>query len=30
VATVEREADRRLTELSAIVADLIRHQDRRA
>jgi len=29
VATVEREADRRLSELSAIVADLIRHQDRR-
>ena len=29
VAAVEREADRRLSELSAIVADLIRHQDRR-
>ena len=29
VAAVEREADRRLSELSAIVSDLIRHQDRR-
>jgi hypothetical protein len=29
VTAVEREADRRLSELSAIVSDLIRHQDRR-
>jgi len=29
VAAVEREADRRLSELRAIVSDLIRHQDRR-
>ena len=29
VAAAEREADRRLSELSAIVSDLIRHQDRR-
>jgi len=29
VAAVEREADRRLSELSAIVYDLIRHQERR-
>lgn len=29
VAAVEREADRRLSELSAIVSDLIRYQDRR-
>jgi DNA-binding protein YbaB len=29
VAAVEREADRRISELSAIVSDLIRHQDRR-
>jgi len=29
VAAVEREADRRISELSAIVSDLIRHRDRR-
>jgi hypothetical protein len=29
VAALEREADRRLSELSAIVSDLIRHQERR-